>query len=69
MSLMGSVDNGLAPVIPGQQEYMGDVRQDAQTVIDMIERQVDATVKRINPLLLQLNLPALQPPAKKGSIM
>jgi photosystem II stability/assembly factor-like uncharacterized protein len=69
MSLMGSVDNGLAPVIPGQQEYLGDVRQDAQTVIDMVERQVDSTVKRINPLLQQLNLPQLQPPAKKGSVM
>ncbi len=69
MSLMGAVDNGLTPIIPGQQEYMGNVRQDAQAVIDMVERQIDATTKRINPLLQQLNLPLLQPPPKKASIM
>ena len=69
MSLMGSVDSGLNPTIPGQLEYAGDVRRDAQTVIDMVERQVDATVRRINPLLQQLGLPALAPPAKKPATM
>ncbi|MBM4194001.1 MAG: sialidase [Gemmatimonadetes bacterium] len=69
MSLMGSIDSGLNPSIPGQLEYAGDVRRDAQTVIDMVERQVDATVRRINPLLQQLGLPALAPPAKKSAAM
>ncbi|MFN8580778.1 MAG: hypothetical protein U0163_07375 [Gemmatimonadaceae bacterium] len=69
MSLMGAIDNGLTPVVPGQMEFMGNVRQDAQTVIDMVDRQIDATVKRINPLLQQLNLPLLQPPPKKASVM
>ncbi len=69
MALMGSIDVGLMPVIAAQREYMGNVRQDAQTVIEMVERQVDATVRRINPLLQELNLPQLQPPPKKGSIM
>jgi hypothetical protein len=69
MALMGSVDSGLNPTIPGQLEYAGDVRRDAQTVIDMVERQVDATVRRINPLLQQLGLPVLAPPAKKPATM
>jgi hypothetical protein len=67
MSLMGAVDNGLSPLIAGQQEYMGDVRRDVQVVSDMIERQIDATVKRINPLLDKLGLPALAPPPKKST--
>ena len=46
MSLMQSIDNGLAPVVAAQREYLGDVRRDAQTVIDMVERQVDATVQQ-----------------------
>ena len=69
MSLMGSMDSGLNPTIPGQLEYAGDVRRDAQTVIDMVERQVEETVKRINPLLQALGLPTLAPPAKKASAM
>jgi photosystem II stability/assembly factor-like uncharacterized protein len=69
MSLMGSIDSGLNPSIPGQLEYAGDVRRDAQTVIDMVDRQVDATVKRINPLLQALGLPALSPPPKKTPAM
>ena len=69
MNLMGSIDSGLNPTIPGQLEYAGDVRRDAQTVIDMVERQVDATVKRINPLLQALGLPALAPPAKRPNAM
>ena len=68
MSLMQSIDNGLAPVVAAQREYLGDVRRDAQTVIDMVERQVDATVQRINPLLQSLGLPTLAPPPKKGPI-
>lgn len=69
MNLMGSIDSGLNPTIPGQLEYAGDVRRDAQTVIDMVEKQVEATVKRINPLLQALGLPALLPPPKKTSAM
>jgi len=69
MNLMGSIDSGLNPTIPGQLEYAGDVRRDAQTVIDMVEKQVEATVKRINPLLQALGLPALLPPPKKASAM
>jgi hypothetical protein len=69
MSLMGSIDNGLTPVIPGQQEYMGSVRQDIQTVIDMVERQIQSTVQRINPLLEKLDMPKLAPPPKKTIAM
>ena len=65
----GSIDSGLNPSIPGQLEYAGDVRRDAQTEIETVERQVDATVKRINPLLQALKLPALAPPAKKPNAM
>ena len=68
MSLMQSIDNGLTPVVAAQREYMGDVRRDAQTVIDMVERQVNATVQRINPLLQSLGLPTLAAPPKKGAI-
>jgi photosystem II stability/assembly factor-like uncharacterized protein len=69
MSLMGAVDNGLTPVIEGQREYLGDVRRDAQTVIEMAERQVDATARRMNPLLQALGLPALVTPPKKSTAM
>ncbi|HEX4936610.1 MAG TPA: hypothetical protein VFV33_25690, partial [Gemmatimonadaceae bacterium] len=69
MSLMGSVDNGLAPVIAAQRESLGDVRRDAQTVIDMVERQVNATVQRMNPLLKSLGLPELVAPPKKATAM
>jgi hypothetical protein len=48
---------------------MGDVRRDAQTVIEMVERQIDATVSRINPLLQQLALPPLVAPSKKTIAM
>jgi hypothetical protein len=41
------------------------VRRDAQTVIDMVERQIDATAARINPLLQALGLPPLVTPPKK----
>jgi len=65
MSLMQAIDAGLTPIIEAQREYMGDVRRDAQTVIDMVERQIDATSARINPLLQALGLPPLVAPAKK----
>ena len=68
MSLMQSIDNGLTPVVAAQREYMGDVRRDAQTVIDMVERQVNATVQRINPLLQSLGLPPLAAPPKKAAV-
>ena len=69
MSLMGAIDNGLSPVIEGQREYMGDVRRDVQTVIDMAERQVDSTLRRMNPLLQALGLPGLVAPPKKQAAM
>ncbi|MBC7897889.1 MAG: hypothetical protein H7066_20885, partial [Cytophagaceae bacterium] len=69
MSLMGAIDNGLTPVIEGQREYLGDVRRDVQTVIDMAERQVDATARRMNPLLQALGLPVLAVPPKKQAAM
>ena len=69
LSLMGSVDNGLLEPLATQREYLGDVRRDAQTVIDMVERQVDATARRLNPLLQALGLPALVPPPKKQAAM
>jgi hypothetical protein len=65
MSLMGAIDAGLSPIIEGQREYMGDVRRDAQTVIDMVEKQIDSTAARINPLLQALGLPLLVSPPKK----
>ena len=69
LGLMGAVDNGLLEPLATQREYLGDVRRDAQTVIDMVERQVDATARRMNPLLQALGLPALVPPAKKQAAM
>jgi hypothetical protein len=69
MGLMGGIDAGLTPVIAAQREYLGDVRRDAQTVIDMIERQVNATVSRMNPMLRALALPELVPPPRKGAAM
>ena len=60
---MGAMDTGLNPIIPGQREYMGDVRRDVQTVIEMAERQVQSTLQRMNPLLSALGLPALVAPA------
>ena len=69
MNLMGSIDSGLNPSIPGQLEYAIDARRDVQTVIDMAEKQVEATAKRINPLLQALGLPPLVAPAKKASAM
>ncbi|MEO7966592.1 MAG: hypothetical protein ABIT38_22050, partial [Gemmatimonadaceae bacterium] len=69
MSLMGAIDNGLTPVIGGQQEYMGSVRRDVQTVMDMVEKQITSTVQRINPLLDRLDLPKLVPPPKKTVAM
>ena len=69
MSLMGSIDNGLTPVIAAQREYMGDVRRDAQTVIDMVEKQVNASVQRMNPMLKALGLPELVAPPKKATAM
>ena len=65
LNLMGAIDAGLTPVIEAQREYMGDVRRDAQTVIDMVERQIDATSARINPLLQALGLPPLVTPPKR----
>ena len=65
LSLMGAIDAGLTPIIEAQREYMGDVRRDAQTVIDMVERQIDATAGRINPMLSALGLPPLVSPPKK----
>jgi hypothetical protein len=69
MGLMGGIDTGIVPPIAAQREYLGDVRRDAQTVIDMVERQVDATVRRMNPLLQALGLSALVPPAKRQAAM
>jgi photosystem II stability/assembly factor-like uncharacterized protein len=69
MALMGSFDTGLTPLIEGQREYMGDVRRDAQTVITMVEGQIDATLKRMNPLLLKLDLPPLIAPPKRTNVM
>lgn len=69
MSLMGAIDNGLTPVIGGQQEYMGSVRKDVQTVMDMVEKQINTTVQRMNPLLDKLDLPKLAPPPKKTVAM
>lgn len=69
MSLMGSIDNGIVAPIAAQREYLGDVRRDAQTVIEMVERQVEATARRMNPLLQALGLPALVPPPKKQAAM
>lgn len=69
MGLMGGIDVGIVPAIAAQREYLGDVRRDAQTVIDMVERQVDATARRMNPLLQALGLPALVPPAKRQAAM
>jgi hypothetical protein len=61
------MDAGLTPIIPGQREYMGDVRRDVQTVIEMAERQVESTVTRMNPLLSALGLPVLvAPPGKRA---
>ena len=65
LNLMGAIDAGLTPIIEAQREYMGDVRRDAQTVIDMVERQIDSTAARINPLLSALGLPPLVTPPKK----
>ena len=69
MALMGSFDTGLTPIIEGQREYMGDVRRDAQTVITMVEGQIDATLKRMNPLLQKLDLPPLIAPPKRINVM
>ena len=69
MSLLGAMDSGLNPAIAGQLEYMGDVRRDAMTVIEMVERQVEATANRINPLLQALGLPPLVTPPKKSTAM
>ena len=38
MSLIGAIDNGLTPIIDGHREYLGDVRRDVQTVIDMARK-------------------------------
>jgi hypothetical protein len=65
---MGAIDAGLAPIIEAQREYMGDVRRDAQTVIEMVERQIEATAGRINPLLQALGLPPLVAPPKKPAM-
>ena len=62
---MGAIDAGLTPIVEAQREYMGDVRRDAQTVIDMVERQIDSTAGRINPMLQALGLPLLVTPPKR----
>ena len=69
LNLMGAIDAGLAPIIEAQREYMGDVRRDAQTVIEMVERQIESTAGRINPLLSALGLPPLVSPSKKPITM
>jgi hypothetical protein len=38
-------------------------------VIGMVEKQIDATVSRINPLLQKLSLPPLVVPPKKAIAM
>ena len=62
---MGAIDAGLTPIVEAQREYMGDVRRDAQTVIDMVERQIDSTAGRINPMLQARGLPLLVTPPKR----
>jgi hypothetical protein len=68
-ALLQIVDAGLTPVIPGQVEYTGEVRRDADVVITMVDTQVGATAKRLNPLLEKLDLPKLVPPVKKPIAM
>jgi photosystem II stability/assembly factor-like uncharacterized protein len=68
-ALLQNVDAGLTPVIPGQVEYTGEVRRDADVVITMVDTQIGATAKRLNPLLEKLDLPKLVPPVKKPIAM
>ncbi|MGQ0767334.1 MAG: WD40/YVTN/BNR-like repeat-containing protein [Gemmatimonadota bacterium] len=69
LSLMGGIDRGITPIIHAQREYVGDVRRDVQTVIEMAERQLDSTARRMNPLLQSLGLPALVVPPRKATAM
>ena len=64
-----NIDAGLTPVIPGQLEYSGEVRRDAETVMTMVDTQIAATAKRLNPLLEKLDLPKLVPPVRKPAAM
>ena len=52
-------DLGPAAVNQGQKKLL----------VEMVEKQVDSTVSRINPLLQALGLPQLAPPPKKTSAM
>jgi len=68
-SLYFNIDAGLTPVIPGQLEYSGEVRRDAETVMTMVDTQIAATAKRLNPLLEKLDLPKLVPPVRKPAAL
>jgi len=68
-ALLSNVDNGLTPVIPGQMEYSGEVRRDADVVITMVDTQIQATAKRLNPMLEKLEMPKLVVPTKKPIAM
>jgi hypothetical protein len=56
-------------VIPGQMEYSGEVRRDADVVITMVDTQIQATAKRLNPMLEKLEMPKLVVPTKKPVAM
>jgi hypothetical protein len=68
-ALLSNIDAGLTPVIPGQVEYTGEVRRDADVVMTMIDTQIRATATRLNPMLEKLDLPKLVVPAKKPLAM
>jgi hypothetical protein len=68
-ALLSNVDNGLTPVIPGQMEYSGEVRRDADVVITMVDTQIQSTAKRLNPMLEKLEMPKLVVPTKKPVAM
>lgn len=68
-ALLANIDAGLTPVIPGQVEYTGEVRRDADVVMTMIDTQIRATATRLNPMLEKLDLPKLVVPVKKPLAM
>ncbi|WP_396218884.1 WD40/YVTN/BNR-like repeat-containing protein [Gemmatimonas sp.] len=68
-ALLSNVDNGLTPLIPGQMEYSGEVRRDADVVITMVDTQIQSTATRLNPMLEKLDMPKLVVPTKKPVAM
>ena len=68
-ALLSNVDNGLTPLIPGQMEYSGEVRRDADVVITMVDTQIQSTASRLNPMLEKLDMPKLVVPTKKPVAM